>query len=180
MRWSIIRVLCCAPVLSALVLLVPGGFAAASATRNGSSTSTVYFVIGNSEAATGSSVEYWGAQWAADNPMTTGKAPDSFKGFADTVTFEGGNPCAGSFVARTGDSADPPASVPATVLVLVADQVIQSGPLISGTFSDVVEVRTNPGYGPAPGHAGTGTVGTSVCSGGAGGQSTNNAPGALS
>lgn len=41
-------------------------------------------MIGDQNAAVGSTVTFWGAQWWLDNPLSTGLAPASFKGFADT------------------------------------------------------------------------------------------------
>ena len=115
------------------------------------------FVIGDGNASVGSQVTFWAAQWAKINTLSGGSAPDSFKGFAVNVTLSATG-CSGSFTTSTGNSSDPPSTVPGTIYVLVANSVTQSGPVISGTFNEVVAVQVDPGYGPDPGHAGTGVV----------------------
>lgn len=119
------------------------------------------FVIGDVNAVTGSTVEFWGAQWWQLNTVSGGPAPASFKGFAVTISPTG--PCTGTFTSDPGNSSAPPATVNAVIPVLVTDNVTQSGSVISGDYSDVVKVATNAGYGPDPGHAGTGTVIGSLC-----------------
>jgi len=47
--------------------------------------------------------------------------------------------------------------------VLVSSSIDKSGSTISGNTVHVVLVRTNPGYQPNPGHAGTGTVVAQLC-----------------
>lgn len=47
--------------------------------------------------------------------------------------------------------------------VIAASKITKSGPTISGDAPKVLVVQTNPGYGPDPGHAGTGTVVAQVC-----------------
>jgi hypothetical protein len=127
------------------------------------------FVIGDENAeyigVTPSTVEFWGAQWAQNNSLSGGAAPDSFKGLAQTVTPSGASQ--GTFVTRTGNSSQPPPTVGSIICVLVADHVTQSGPVISGHFINIVAVLTDPGYGPDPGHAGTGRVigGAGECQG---------------
>jgi hypothetical protein len=127
---------------------------------------TSAFVIGDGNAAPGSAVEFWGAQWWSLNTVGGGPAPASFKGFATTVTLTG--PCSGTFTTGPGNSSAPPPAVGPAIPVLVASDVTQSGAVISGTFGDIVAVQTNPGYGPSPGQAGTGSVLGSVCGGGNG------------
>ena len=46
---------------------------------------------------------------------------------------------------------------------LVASSVTQSGSTISGNWGSIVVVQTDPGYGPNPGHAGTGTIVATFC-----------------
>ena len=36
----------------------------------------------SAKSATGTAVTFWGAQWSQLNPLSTGSAPNSFKGFA--------------------------------------------------------------------------------------------------
>jgi hypothetical protein len=50
--------------------------------------------------------------------------------------------------------------------VIVTSSSGKSGPTISGNIVEIVIVKTNPGYAPNPGHAGTGTVVAVVCSNG--------------
>jgi hypothetical protein len=47
--------------------------------------------------------------------------------------------------------------------VIVSSKVSKSGSAISGNTPHVVVVKTNSGYAPDPGHAGTGTVVASIC-----------------
>ena len=47
--------------------------------------------------------------------------------------------------------------------VIVSSGVSKSGSVISGNTVHVVVVKTNPGYAPDPGHAGTGKVVATVC-----------------
>jgi len=63
-----------------------------------------------------------------------------------------------------GNSANPPAMIPARVLVIVTNTVLKSGPAISGTIRELLIVDHDGGYGPNPGHAGNGPVTQLVCS----------------
>jgi len=114
------------------------------------------FVIGNGNAAVGTTVTYWGAQWAKQNVLTGGSAPASFKGFAATTS----NPpaCLAGWSSNPGDSSMPPDTVPTFMAVIVASSIHQSGSTISGDTVEIVIVQTSPGYSPNPGHSGTGTV----------------------
>jgi hypothetical protein len=47
--------------------------------------------------------------------------------------------------------------------VIGSSKISKSGSAISGDTVHVVVVKTNPGYAPNPGHAGTGTVVRQVC-----------------
>ena len=47
--------------------------------------------------------------------------------------------------------------------VIVSSKISQSGSQISGNTVHLVVVKTNTGYAPDPGHAGTGTVVAQVC-----------------
>jgi hypothetical protein len=47
--------------------------------------------------------------------------------------------------------------------VIVSSSIGKSGQTISGDTVQIVLVRTNPGYAPNPGHAGTGTVVARLC-----------------
>jgi hypothetical protein len=132
---------------------------AASAVADGS------FVIGDSHAAVGDSVTFWGAQWWKANSLSGGLAPASFKGFADTA----GTPpaCGEKWTSLPGNSSGPPPGpLPEYIDVIVSSQITKSGRTISGDTKEVVLVKTEPGYAPDPGHAGVGTVVEKVCPGG--------------
>src|SRR5262249_34135071 len=117
------------------------------------------FVIGDLEAVVGKTVNFWDAQWSKENPLSTGSAPNSFKGFTNTVP----QGCGGSWARNPRHSSNPPDTVPQSITVIASSSVTQSGSTISGNVAKLVVVQTNPGYGPAPGHVGTGTVVAVVC-----------------
>jgi hypothetical protein len=113
------------------------------------------FVIGDGSAAVGSAVTFWGSQWSSANALSGGPAQSSFKGFASSVT----TPANGSsWTTGPGNSANPPATVPAYVAVIVTSAVTKSGSAITGNAVHVVIVKTDAGYTASPGHAGTGKV----------------------
>jgi hypothetical protein len=148
------------------VLVLPLTTATSKAASGVGGTITIppnAFVVGDLNAAVGSQVEFWGAQWAKDNSLSGGGAPDSFKGYADTVVQAGDGSCAGSWTSAPGNSSAPPASIPAEIVVVVSSSVQQSGSAESGNVVDVVLVQTNSGYAGDPGHAGTGTVVQDLC-----------------
>jgi hypothetical protein len=119
------------------------------------------FVVGDRSAS--GAVTFWDAQWAKVNALSGGSAPNSFKGFAQTLSSRPPR-CGGSWSTRPGNSPPPPdAPLPAFIAVLVASAANQSGPTISGNISAIVIVKTNPGYQPDPGHPGTGTVVAVLC-----------------
>ena len=120
------------------------------------------FVVGNQTVAGGaSSVTFWGAQWAQRNGVTGG-APSSFKGFGDGLSSA--TPvCGGTWTASPGNSGSPVASLPAYMGVAVTSSVSKSGSTIRGNIVSIIVVVTGPGYGPDPGHAGTGIVVATFC-----------------
>ena len=119
------------------------------------------FVIGNLNSAIGTSVEFWGAQWAKKNSLSGGPAPRSFKGFAESPKTPA---CGTNWIADPGNSTPPPAGpLPAFMAVIVTSLATKSGNTIHGNTPHIVIVKTNPGYAPNPGHAGTGTVVLAVC-----------------
>jgi hypothetical protein len=120
------------------------------------------FVIGNNSASAGMSVNFWGAQWAITNSLSGGPAPDSFKGFAETLSATPPT-CGSHWFTDTGNSSAPPVTAPSFMMVLVAGSVSQSGSVLSGIVSEIVVVNTNPGYLNDPGHPGTGTVVAIIC-----------------
>jgi hypothetical protein len=105
---------------------------------------------------------FWGAQWAALNSLSGGPAPPSFKGFAQTLSSSP-PACGGSWSTQPGNSSGPPDSLPSFMGVLVASVVSKSGSTISGDIRRIVVVSTDSGYGPNPGHGGTGTIVAEVC-----------------
>jgi hypothetical protein len=120
------------------------------------------FVIGDTSAGSptvDTTVYFWGSQWAKKNSLSGGKAPSAMKGFADYPTPI----CGGTWTTTTGNSSAPPSSIPSTMYVIVSSNVTQTGSTISGDIAHVVEVQVNPGYGPDPGHPGTGTIISIVC-----------------
>jgi len=145
----------CASVLSLspFAVLTPSAPAAVQTT----------FVIGDLSAVVGNKVTFWGSQWAEANSLSGGSAPASFKGFADSTSS---NPpvCDGDWTSYPGNSSEPPARVPQLVKVLVASSVTKSSSVISGNITKMVVIKTNSGYGPNPGQAGTGIVLSFVCS----------------
>jgi hypothetical protein len=119
------------------------------------------FVIGDKNAAIGTAVTFWGAQWWKLNSLSGGAAPAAFKGFAKNVTVPG---CGGAWSTDPGNSAPPPPGpLPAYLAVIVTSSTGKNGPTITGNTLHIVIVKTNPGYAPNPGHAGTGTVVSVVC-----------------
>jgi len=114
------------------------------------------FIIGDRvNLSVGSTVYFWGSQWANNNPMTGGAAPSSFKGFEDGTRPTA---CGGNWMSRPGDSSHPPSSIPRFMTVLVSDLVQKSGSTLTGHIKKVVVVETGVGYGPSPSQPGTGRV----------------------
>ena len=118
------------------------------------------FVVGDNGALAGAPVTFWGAQWATLNPLSSGQAPASFKGFANTLSSAN---CGTSWSTDTGNSSNAPASVPSFMAVAVASSVSQSGSVVSGNAPRIVIVQTNPGYAPDPAYPGTGTSVAVLC-----------------
>jgi len=119
------------------------------------------FAIGDKENKIGASVNFWGAQWAKNNPVSSGTVVSAFKGFAAKPTTP---TCGTTWSADPGNSTPPPAGpLPAYMGVIVTSRYSQSGSLISGNIVHIVIVKTDPGYAPNPGHPGTGTVVAQVC-----------------
>ena len=123
------------------------------------------FVIGNNNAAMGSSVYFWGSQWSSKNSLTGGTAPLGLQGLRQ----EPFQPIVRKHLGSTdpGNSAPPPAGpLPAYITVIVTDKATKSGSQTSGKIKKIVVVKINPGYSNNhgnPGHAGTGTVVAVIC-----------------
>ena len=120
------------------------------------------FVIGDNNAAVGSQVTFWGAQWAKLNSASGGSLPASFKGFANVTSTQPAT-CGGSWTSGPGNSSGPPAAIPEYITLVVSSSVNKNGSTISGNIVKLVIVKTNPGYGPDPSQPGTGTVFSVVC-----------------
>jgi hypothetical protein len=126
-------------------------------------TQSTTFVIGNGNAAVNSHITFWDSQWWQNNVLSGGVPPAAFKGYVDTPS--GPPACGTPWSTDPGNSSAPPAApLPQYIEVIVSSNVTKSGQLISGDTSEVVLVQTDPGYAPDPGHAGTGTIVSVVCS----------------
>ena len=65
--------------------------------------------------------------------------------------------CGGTWTTRPGNSSKPPAEVPSYMAVIVSSKSItKTDSTISGDAVKIVVVKTDPGYGAAPGHRGWG------------------------
>ena len=118
------------------------------------------FVISDLKDVSGGSVYWWGAQWWKNDRLSSGLAPASFKG----LELSNASPwCGQTWTTRPGNSPHPPKTVPSMMAVIVSSHITKRGPVISGDIVHIVMVRTNPGYGPNPGHPGTGTIVGQVC-----------------
>jgi Thrombospondin type 3 repeat len=120
------------------------------------------FVIGDGVNLTnGATVYFWGSQWTQNNPMSGGSAPNAFKGFEDGNASPA---CGSAWISHPGNSSNPPATIPQYMAVTVSSSVVKNGSTITGNVKKIVVVRTDVGYGPSPGHAGTGRVVAIICS----------------
>jgi hypothetical protein len=152
------RVAAAGAVAAAASLALAGGALADAPSNPGT------FVIGDQNVLLGSQVTFWGAQWWKENPLSTGLAPASFKGFAVDATPT----CGQNWTTDPGNSSHPPATVDGVIPVIVSSQITKSGPVISGDATEVALVQVDPGYAGDPGHPGTGTVIGFLCGGGGG------------
>src|SRR6185436_11552833 len=103
---------------------------------------------------------FWGSQWAQNNPMSGGAPPNSFKGFENGTATAA---CGGNWTTVPGNSSNPPATVSQYLTIIVSSSIQKNGSVLSGDIKKIVVVRTNPGYGPSPGHPGTGQVVAILC-----------------
>ena len=119
------------------------------------------FVIGDRvNLANGVTINFWGSQWAQNNPMSGGPGPNAFKG------FENGSQqptCGGTWASQPGNSSNPPSTIPQYMAVIVSSSVQKNGAAITGNVRRIVVIKTDPGYGPAPGKPGTGKVIAILC-----------------
>ena len=119
-------------------------------------------MIGDLDAVVGNKVYFWGSKWAKTNHLSGAKAPSAFKGFANSTGGPTPN-CGGMWMSDPGNSSVPPNNVPTLITVIASSSVTKSGSVITGNNRKVVVVRVDPGYGPNPGHEGTGTVVSITC-----------------
>jgi Big-like domain-containing protein len=126
------------------------------------------FVLGNASATVAAAqTSWWSDSWSQLNDVTGGAAPASFKGFASGVnalpTTSPTTGCGASFTTAPGNSPPPTTGVPSYMGVLVTGAVGKTGSAVNGSWSRIVVVRTSPGYAPAPGHPGSGTIVATFC-----------------
>jgi len=121
------------------------------------------FVIGDQNAAAGSKVTFWGAQWWRRNSLSGGPAPSSFKGLASQAPSNLSLPLqCGGWSANAGGSISPPATLAPYIPVIASSSITKSGSKISGdNVPEVTIVKTDPiapsEKGRVPGRL-TGTV----------------------
>jgi hypothetical protein len=121
------------------------------------------FTISDKAVANGS-VTFWGSQWDKVNVFSSGlNANSSYKGFIEPNAAKTAPACGGSWTSGTGNSTNPPSTIPAYMAVVVASKVTKSGSTFSGDVKKVVVVKTDAGYDANPGHPGTGKIVGSVC-----------------
>ena len=117
------------------------------------------FVVGNNRTAVGAQVNFWGSQWAKNNPVV-GTPPAAFKGFEDSPAIPA---CGGTWTSRPGNSSNPPNTIPTYMAVIVSTHVTQNGSTITGDVQQIVIVATGPGYAGNPGHDGVGVIVATLC-----------------
>lgn len=120
------------------------------------------FVVGDQTAVSSASVVFWGARWRAQNSLSGGDPPASFKGFA-SLRDTAPPACPDNWTARPGNSAPFVGPLPTYMGVLVSSSITKNGHTISGDTVHIDVVKTNPGYAPDPGHPGTGTIVGQYC-----------------
>lgn len=119
------------------------------------------FVIGNLEPhGVGATVDFWGNQWAKDNPLSGGPAPSAFIGYDNVSAVP---VCGRQWSSDPGNSSVPPATVPAYMAVIVSTKVTKTGSAIGGDIKEVVVIRTAAGYSSNPGHPAKGAVVAVLC-----------------
>ena len=118
-------------------------------------------MIGNENRTVGTSVTFWSSRWAKHNSLSKGASPRTFKGFA---LYPAAPDCGQNWKTDPENSSPPPRGpLPTFIKVVVTSKATTSGSMISGNTVHVVIVKTDPGYQPNPGHAGTGKVVSRVC-----------------
>lgn len=113
-------------------------------------------------------VTFWGAQWSAEVQGGDFTGNPSFKGYAEmgpglavceplahTARAPLLDPAC--WTTKPGNSG-PPSTVPAYLAVTISTAIAKSGSMIYGNSAALGILRVAPGYGPNPGHPGTGTL----------------------
>ena len=122
------------------------------------------FVIGDVSAGkptTGTQVNFWGSQlWKTNQFSGVNNAPASMKGYIDNAPSY---TCGAAWTSDPGNSSNPPATIPDYMVVVVASSIQKSGSTEYGNIEHLVVVSVAPGYGPAPGHDGYGSIVATLC-----------------
>lgn len=126
-------------------------------------------VTAQTDSGTSATATWWSSQWNKLNQLSKGNAPSQLKGFASNL-FDNGTAVSQLSCATTtftyltggGNSANPPASVPAYMAVAVSSHINGQSNL-GGNVVHIYIVRTNDGYQPDPSYPGTGTVIGQLC-----------------
>ncbi|HEX3333173.1 MAG TPA: Ig-like domain repeat protein [Acidimicrobiales bacterium] len=122
------------------------------------------FVVGDVSAGAptnGTTVNFWGSQlWKKNVFSGVNNSPASMKGYIDNAPNYA---CAAQWTSDPGNSSGPPATIPVNMVVVVASAISQSGSTEYGNIEHLVVVHVAPGYGPAPGHQGYGTIIATLC-----------------
>jgi hypothetical protein len=131
---------------------------------------TGVFALGDSTVAAAgptTTLTFWSSNWWLLNTLSGGPAPLAFKGFALNVlglpTSSPPASCGGTFATSGGNSPPPAAFPPSYMGAVVTGNVTKTGNTISGSFSHIVVLKTDPGFTTSPGHNGTGTIVATYC-----------------
>jgi hypothetical protein len=127
------------------------------------------FALGNLTAAAATpstTVTWWSNNWYLLNSLSGGQAPPPFKGFILSVPLPTTTPatiCSATWTTSGGNSPPPPGGVPSYMGVVVTSKVTKSGNTLSGNYTRIVVVKTDPGYAPGPNNSGTGKIVATFC-----------------
>ena len=122
------------------------------------------FVVGDVSAGAptnGTVVNFWGSQlWKKNVFSGVNNSPAQMKGYIDNAPNYA---CGAQWTSDPGNSSSPPATIPENLVVVVSSAIYASGSTIYGSIKHLVVVHVAPGYGPAPGHDGYGTIIATLC-----------------
>jgi hypothetical protein len=99
---------------------------------------------------TGDKVTWWGSNWSSANNWNG----SSFHGW---VSGSFGGTCRGHDWSASGNGT-PPRSVPTYMAVMGSDSSRSSGSRYAGDADHIIVIKTDSGFSPSSGHAGTGTI----------------------